>query len=155
MTLHIPRRLSIDQLRAELELERDRALQYTPIGTRSGGPCGLWIALAEGNDDFSKQDTAPLHELRIIGHETGHLLLGHQGTYVGGDELIRLLLPEFDSGLVPGVPGCTIYTAAEEDEAEIFASLLLERIAAVQPAPAPVAPQPGGSGMSMSTRQNV
>jgi hypothetical protein len=127
-TLHIPQPFSIDQVRAELEHERERALRSAPADASPGTPCGLWIALAEGDDGVSEQETTPLRQLHIIGHETGHLLLGHHGTYVSGDQLMGLLLPEVDPALLPDVPGCTVYTDDEEHEAEIFAALLLERI---------------------------
>jgi hypothetical protein len=128
-TLHIPRPFSIDQLRAELEHQRARALQFTPIRTRPGTPCGLWIALAKADYIFYEQDTTPLHQLHIIGHETGHMLLDHHGTHITSDELIQLLLPSLDPDLIRSVLGRTTYTDAEEHEAETFASLLLKRIA--------------------------
>ncbi|MBQ1022739.1 hypothetical protein KBX71_33375 [Micromonospora sp. D93] len=77
---------------------------------------------------FFEQDTSPLHQLLIIGHELGHLLAGHQATEVLDADASRLLLPDLDPQLVQRSLGRSNYAADEEREAEMIGSLLLRRV---------------------------
>ena len=71
--------------------------------------------------------TSRLHREHIILHEVGHLLSDHGTTTVLEPRTSRALLPSLDPDLVDRVLGRTHYSAAEEQEAELIASLILER----------------------------
>lgn len=79
-----------------------------------------------------EQDTMPDDQMRIISHVLGHMVLGHQGIPIADSDVIWLLFPDLDPGMVAAMLAqpftSTVYSQAEELEAETFASLLLKRI---------------------------
>ncbi|MBQ1076771.1 hypothetical protein KBX06_27005 [Micromonospora sp. C31] len=88
----------------------------------------MCVPTGEFDAIFFEQDTSPLHQLLIIGHEVGHLLAGHRATEVLDADASRLLLPDLDPQLVQRSLGRSNYAAAEEREAEMIGSLLLRRV---------------------------
>ncbi|MBV9450761.1 MAG: hypothetical protein JO345_33210 [Streptosporangiaceae bacterium] len=97
---------------------------------------GLWIALPGADYIFYEQDTTKLHQLHIIGHETGHMVFGHHQVPVSDSEFACLLFPDLSQELIRSMLARSGYTDAEEEEAEAFASLLMERITLDLHAPA-------------------
>ncbi len=112
---------------------RGRPIRLMPIesvdmpgvwGPARGTPCGLWldtdvsdvIAYAAGTTDF--------HVDQIIAHEAGHMVLDHDA---GSDGLTGLqqLLPDIDPDTIRRVLGRSDFADYQEDEAELFADLLL------------------------------
>jgi len=91
------------------------------------GPCGLWIATDSVDFLFYETQTSWLHQQHIILHEASHLLCGHRSASVPEGELARLLLPDLDVETVSSVLRRATYSAEEEREAELLASLILER----------------------------
>jgi hypothetical protein len=77
---------------------------------------------------FFENATSPLHREHIILHELGHLLRDHAPTEVIDDRALRLLLPTLDLDVIRRVIGRTSYSAVEEQEAEMIASLVLDRV---------------------------
>jgi hypothetical protein len=98
-----------------------------PKDTRLG-PCGVWISLPDVDYVFYEAETSQLHREHIILHELGHLLCEHQPTEVVDEEVIAQLFPNLNSTVVHSVLGRTTYTAVEEREAEMVASLVRERV---------------------------
>lgn len=88
-----------------------------------GESFGAWIAEPSVDVVFYEERAAPLHQRHIILHELGHLLCDHDG--LDGTDLATLL-----SGIDPSDEGLrgTRYTDAEEQEAEMIATLILTRI---------------------------
>lgn len=115
---------------------RGRPIQLVPVASTllpgtlepgRGTPCGLWLdctdvdvfAYAEGTTDF--------HIDQIIAHETGHMVLDHNaGT--AGLMGVRQLLPSIDPAMVRRVLGRSEFADDQEDEAELFADLLLSGV---------------------------
>lgn len=130
-SLPIPRPFDIDVFRAALEAQRNRRLVLT-AATLPPGCTGLWAASRSADYIFYGRDAAPAEQLRAIGHELGHMILGHGGTQISTSEFARLLFPHLDPNKVATalalVPVIARYSATEEAEAEVFASLLLDRI---------------------------
>ncbi len=98
-----------------------------PAGTVSG----LWIATATRHLVLCEQDTAPEHQLVIIGHEFWHLET-HQGLSDTADaaEAARLLTPDVSSATVERIARrSTLHTHDQQEEAacEYFGSLLGSR----------------------------
>ena len=106
---------------------RGRALRLLPKQTRVG-PCGVWLALPDLDYIFYEDATSQLHREHIILHELGHVLCDHQPTEVIDDEVLGQLLPSLDPRMVRRVLGRTTYTAVEEQEAEMLAALVRERV---------------------------
>ena len=93
-----------------------------------GGPTGLWMAGSSLDVIFFDTDTSPLHQEQIILHELSHLLCGHHAQVIAEPGFTELLLPHMSREIVVGARGRTItYSDAEEQEAELLASLISER----------------------------
>jgi hypothetical protein len=140
-TLHIPRPFGLEEFRAGLERQRGRALHLMATHMKTGAPCGLWIAMAETDYIFYEANTTPLHRLHIIFHEAGHMIFNHHGGPPDVGEIVSLLLPALDPELVRSALDRTTYTDAEDQEAEMFATLLLEQLALAPEAMPPLPPR--------------
>jgi hypothetical protein len=105
---------------------RGRPIRLCPV-TSQAGPCGLWAAGSGVDYIFYERSTSLLHQEHIILHEVSHLLCGHQPGPVSDEERSRLLFPDLDSAMVRRILARTAYSADEEQEAELLASLILQR----------------------------
>ena len=99
-------------------------LRPQPMGL---GPCGLWVEVAGADYIVFERDTTPLHQEQIVLHEVGHLLANHTPASISDQESLAMLLPDLDPDMVRRVMGRTGYTSQEEEEAELLASLVLQR----------------------------
>lgn len=112
---------------AVLAAKRGRPIQLRPIATRSG-PWGLWVAGPSADIIFYEQETSPLHQEHIILHEASHVLCGHRPVPAADVELMQLLFPDLCPETVQRVLRRASYSGDEEQEAELLASLILERV---------------------------
>jgi hypothetical protein len=120
--LPIPRPFDLERFRIALGRRRGRPLLLTPVRGASGG---LWLATMYEDHIFYPGDVAMLEQLRVIAREIGHMVLGHCGGPAATSEIARLLLPSVDPRLlISTVRPC--YSAADEQEADTFAALLLD-----------------------------
>src|SRR3954447_11425626 len=109
-------------------ISRRRGRRLTLLAKRTSlGPCGVWRALPEADYVFYEPRTSVLHQQHIILHELGHLLHEHEPSERVDDEVLNQLFPTLDADVVRRVLGRTSYTAVEEQEAEMVASLVSER----------------------------
>jgi hypothetical protein len=106
---------------------RGRAIRLLAKKFPPGGPSGLCISTDHADYVIYQESTSPLHQEHIILHEIGHLLCEHEAEPVFGSELARTLLPSLDPQLVQRVLGRSHYSSRQEQEAEIVASLILQR----------------------------
>jgi hypothetical protein len=111
-----------------LSAQRDRPilLQSVP-GTANA--CGVWVSVPSADLIFYEQDTSPMHQDHIILHEISHLLCEHQPVPVSAREISHLLFPDLHPETVKRVLQRSGYATEEEREAELLASLILERVA--------------------------
>lgn len=132
--LEIPDPFDVDAFCAQIAAARGREIRRVarPL---ADGLYGLWCATATYDLVVCESRTSPLHQIHILLHELSHLLCGHHPAPVMDDELSRLLLPDLDPGLVRQVLGRTRYSDVEEREAELVASLILERVSRCAPDP--------------------
>lgn len=105
---------------------RGRPLHLLPK-TTTAGPCGVWLAMPAADYVFFEEFTSALHRDHIILHELGHLLCDHGASEVMDDDVLGELLPSLDLTVVRRLMGRTTYTAVEEQEAELIATLVLQR----------------------------
>ena len=91
------------------------------------GPCGMWLALPDADLVFYEAATSRLHREHIIVHELAHLLAAHEPSEPLDPALLSSLLPNLDAAVVRKVLARTTYSAVEEQEAEMIASLVLQR----------------------------
>jgi len=128
--------------------QRGRPLQIMPLpqAVAGGGPCGAWVATTCTDYLFYDPVTSPLHGDHIVLHEVGHLLAEHTAEHGAGPQpgepnsqpgvvprpelLLReppSWLPDLSGEAVRHVFGRTTYSSPQEQEAEIIATLILER----------------------------
>lgn len=123
--LELPDPFDVSAFCSELSTQRGRSIQLTPARMPSG-MYGAWIAGANTDYVFYEQETSLVHQEHIVLHEVGHLLCGHQPGPLLSEHALPLL-PNLDRDMVRRVLGRTIYTAEEEREAELLASLISQR----------------------------
>ncbi|MGW1867117.1 ParH-like protein [Streptomyces mauvecolor] len=120
-SLELPVPFDAAELIAAVAEQRGRPIELMPTDWHPGVPCGLLVSAELADYIAYAADTAPLHRQHILVHELSHLLCGHDGT------LSTELTPHLSPGLVRRVLGRTVYTDPQEQEAELLASLILQR----------------------------
>ena len=143
--LALPARFDARALCQTLAQRRGRPIVLRPVQS-GAGPCGVWVASLSADFIFYEQDTSPFHQQHIILHEASHLLCDHYAAPLAEAELRRLLFPDLQPAMVQRVLQRTTYSAEEEQEAELLASLLSERISLDAP-PAAWPPEPEAAGL--------
>ncbi|MFJ9418667.1 hypothetical protein ACIRPT_31600 [Streptomyces sp. NPDC101227] len=104
-----------------------RPIRLEPIALPPHGPCGLWVAVGETDYIFYEQETSRLHQEHIIAHELGHVLCDHRTSAAVGEESSLLILPNLDPRMVKRVLRRAQHNSVEEQEAEVIASLILQK----------------------------
>jgi hypothetical protein len=112
--------------------ERGRRIELIPVVTEPGQPCGLLVSTNQADYIFYAANTTQLHQLHIRCHEVAHLLRGHGGTTALDVDVSRLLMPSLPASVIERVLGRTVYSAEEEHDAELLASLIMRRIGRAQ-----------------------
>jgi hypothetical protein len=115
--------LDVHDLCARLSVRRNREIRLIPYPLESPGPLGVCVATETADVIFYQQDTTRPHQDHIILHEVGHILVGHLAVPAAG--------PPGDG---PGagaehVRMRTVYDSEQELEAELIATIILERSA--------------------------
>jgi hypothetical protein len=87
-------------------------------------PCGLWVALPDGDVVFVEEETSAVHREHICLHELAHMICGHRGSHEPGLGHNQQLLPDLAPETVAAVLGRTSYEHEEEREAEAMATVL-------------------------------
>ncbi|UGQ10972.1 hypothetical protein LO772_29855 [Yinghuangia sp. ASG 101] len=98
-------------------------------------PCGMWVATSTTDYIFTESDTPRSHRDHIVVHEIAHMLCGHASSIDA--DLAQFLLPTTNPTMIRLLMGRTGYATADEQEAEMMATLIMERAhRGVAPAPA-------------------
>lgn len=122
----VPEPFDVQAFADTVASRRQRSLRLVAKRTTSG-PCGVWLALPGADYVFYEPATSALHRDHIILHELGHLLWDHGTSEPVADAVLAELMPNLDVAMVRRVLGRTTYSAVEEQEAEMVATLLLQR----------------------------
>lgn len=114
--------LDVYDLCKRLGDRRSREIRLIPYPLESPGPLGVCVATETADVIFYQRDTTRPHQDHIILHEVGHILFGHLAVHEadGADHA---------SGTGRDVRMRTVYDSEEELEAELIATILLERSA--------------------------
>jgi hypothetical protein len=131
--LDIPTPFDVQELCRRLSAARGREIRLLPGPLPPDSPCGLWVSTDRADYVFYEQRTSRLHREHIILHEIGHLLCDHQAAPVLDEEASRLVLPNLDPAMVQRMLGRTHYSAVEEQQAEMIASLVLQQVSRWSP----------------------
>ncbi|MEE1927081.1 toxin [Streptomyces sp. TRM 70351] len=107
---------------------RGRPVRPAPVDLRNSGVYGLWIATQDADFVLYEAHTSKLHQEHIIAHELAHIICDHHRDDALDDATARLLFPSLEPSTVRGMLGRCGYLDAEEQEAELMASLLLTRV---------------------------
>ncbi|WP_159056214.1 hypothetical protein [Streptomyces sp. DSM 15324] len=99
---------------------RGREIRLIPYPLESPGPLGVCVATETADVIFYQQDTTRPHQDHIILHEVGHILVGHLSA--------SATVMRHEPGAGP-VRMRTVYDSEEELEAELIATIILERSA--------------------------
>jgi hypothetical protein len=99
-----------------------------PIPASEVSPYGVWIATHDEDFILHEPHTTPLHRVQIVLHELGHMICGHRSDDVLDVRILQLLLPDLDPAMVRSMlTRHDHHNRYDEQEAEMFASLVLEK----------------------------
>jgi hypothetical protein len=129
--LRIPVPFDLDEFVADLAARRGKRIELTPVEMPPGAPCGALVTTDDAEFVYYAANTSPLHADHIALHEIGHLVFGHgDDGGVLAEDTRRALLPDLPPELVRRMLGRSGYSDDNERQAEMFASLVLQRAAA-------------------------
>lgn len=120
--LPLPIPFDVHVLAEAIAARRDRPIVLQPQSL-GDGVSGAWVAGPEVDIVFYEEHAAPLHQQHIILHELAHIVCGHKGIPLAA---LESLLGDPSSRLRGGKR--ENYRSPDEWEAEILASLILERV---------------------------
>lgn len=131
--LDIPDPFDLTTFCAHVASRRCRPIVLLPTELPADSTSGLWIRGARRDYIVYESATTPLHRTHIALHEIGHVLCGHESA-TPHDEHLDRLFPTLDPGLVRRALRRARYSSDEEAEAEMLASLILQRTFVSAPA---------------------
>ena len=126
-TLDLPVPFDVRTLCDALAAGRQRPILLQPISSPAG-PSGLCLALPAADIILYEQQTSPLHQQQIILHELCHLLCGHRPAPAGPHDVPQAPFLHLSAEAVQRLLRRAGYSAEDEREAELLASLILERV---------------------------
>ncbi|MGW6846455.1 toxin [Streptomyces sp. NPDC054958] len=126
--LDLPTATDVAELCRHLGEVRDRPITLVPMQMPSSHPCGMWVAARDEDLIFYDANTTGAHQEHIILHELGHIICCHRGAGGLDEAAARLLFPNLDPQLVRDMLLRATYDDVQEQEAEIIAYLLSQRI---------------------------
>ncbi|MFI9388145.1 hypothetical protein [Kutzneria sp. NPDC052558] len=136
----VPAPFRTDTFVAAVAEHRGRPIELMPAAAGAGAPCGLLMTTDRADYILYPADTTELHQQHILLHEVAHLLCGHTGSGEIDAAATKALMPNLSPELVRRVLGRTVYTRDEEQEAELLASLIAQRVARLPRTPSAQAP---------------
>jgi hypothetical protein len=139
--LDLPCPCDLPTLCRQLGEQRNRPITLVPMPIPAPHPCGMWAAVQDQDLIFFDSNTTSAHQEHIILHELGHIICRHRGGDLLGDESVKRLFPNLDPEVVRGMLARAGYDDVDEQEAEIIAYLLRERMGGSAGRPAPERPE--------------
>jgi hypothetical protein len=125
--LDLPRPFDVQAFCASVGRARRRRLVLLAMDLPPDAPCGLLVSTDDRDYVVYQRATTPLHQDHIILHELAHVLCGHAEGVRLGEEHARRLFPRLAPDTVRRVLGRGAYSSEEEQEAELLASMILQR----------------------------
>ncbi|MEU8828022.1 hypothetical protein [Streptomyces sp. NPDC048636] len=116
-----------------------RPVHLVPMSL-GGVVSGMTASTDEGFWVFYELRTSPWHQIHIVLHEIGHLLLGHEQDPAVTEDALRMWTPSVDVttamrrlGMTPGFARHHCYDNLTERETEVLGTLLMERVVPTSP----------------------
>lgn len=133
---------------------RDRPITLVPMQMpATSHPCGMWVAARDEDLIFYDANTTSAHQEHIILHELGHIICCHRGAGWLDEASARLLFPNLDPDLVRDMLLRATYDDVQEQEAEIIAYLLSQRMGSAEERHGP--PPAGEAGDDAEAGKNA
>ena len=126
--LDIPPGCTITGLCERVAAQRGRPIHLIPVAMAATHPCGFWVATEAVDFILYEANTSRTHQEHIVAHELAHMICCHRGTSALDDASARTLFPDVDPQLVRDMLRRAGYTDSQEQEAEVMASVILERL---------------------------
>lgn len=131
-SLPLPSPFTLEAMRQVVSADRGKPLHMGPIPDKARAPGLFGASLALPDFDLVAYDPAasPLHRDAIVLHEFGHLLLDHEPRI----ELTIEIFAQFGGLVGPSAVtimfgfGRGLYDDEQEQEAETFGNMILERV---------------------------
>jgi hypothetical protein len=146
--LDLPKVADVAELCHHLGQVRDRPIALVPMQMPASHPCGMWVAAHDEDLIFYDANTTSAHQEHIILHELGHIICCHRGAGWLDEESARILFPNLDPDVVRDMLLRATYDDVQEQEAEIIAYLLSQRVGGGQGQGVPPAGEAGDDGES-------
>jgi hypothetical protein len=127
-SLHMPPCRDVVEFAQALSAKRGIPLHVLPVTIRPSDPCGLWLSTPEADFITYEAVASRPHQHHIIAHELGHMIYGHQGVSAASSITTQLLFPDLDPSLVQDMLGRSGYTEPQEQEAEMMATIIQDRL---------------------------
>lgn len=119
----------ITALCARMEQRQGRAVHHRLVPFPPDTVSGLWVATDDAHYILCEERTSPWHQLLITCHEFWHMEVDHQATGADQESHDRRLYPSLDPETVSRIVARRTHcSAAEEQEADLFASLLMAKV---------------------------
>lgn len=129
--LPVPQPFDLPQFLASVGEHRGRRIQLflvPGLAAGDGFPNGWWTKLDDEDQIYVEQGTSPLHRDAIALHEVGHMLCDHYPDEILDTTALRQALPDLEPAALAHMFATRHnYSQIEEREAEMVASLLIER----------------------------
>lgn len=126
--LEVPSPFGLEAFCRILGENRGKPINLLPTPMVFGNLCGLWLGTAKADYVFYEENTSRLHQQHIVCHELGHILCEHPAKKTLGSDIARALTPEVEPAEVQRVLGRETYSDDQEYEAELIATLILQRV---------------------------
>lgn len=154
--LNLPDGADVAELCRYIGEIRDRPITLIPMQMPASQPCGMWVAARDEDLIFYDANTTSAHQEHIILHELGHIICCHRGAGWLDEASSRLLFPNLDPDLVRDMLLRATYDDVQEQEAEVIAYLLSQRMGGAEDGPgAPADPDAGPSGKGGDTLSRI
>jgi hypothetical protein len=131
--LDLPDPFDLESFCQTLARRRHRPIVLQPIAIQAGLG-GFWAATERADYILYQAGTSALHRLQIILHELSHLICDHTPTSVREAEFLQILLPDLSPRAIRHILKRAAYSTAEDQEAEMLATLILARVTYPSPA---------------------
>jgi hypothetical protein len=137
--LDLPQPFTAEALCEQIAEQRGSPIRLKPLPlpTPPDTPTGMWLATKRGDYIYYDAQTSGLHRLHIILHEIGHMLCEHDEVGLEDNQYLYRRLEEGDPVWIRQILPRIRYSSRQEQEAEMVATLLLERAGRL-PAPSPL-----------------
>lgn len=126
--VEVPLPFTLDSFCTRLSERRGRPIRLCAADLVSSGISGAWLGFDGLDVVVYEAATTPYHQLQIVFHEIGHLLCGHRASKLTMADEVGSLLPNLSPSTVASVLQRSSYSRREECEAEVLATLILERV---------------------------